>query len=459
MSSEATGAPGAAGVDHHRKSDLAASFQLLKRGASGAFVVQVAGAGLGILTHLIIARLIGQTEYGVYALMLSWVSILAVVAQVGQDTSVVRFLPTYLRRGEWGKARGLRRGVGFVVLGASTAIAMVGCLVVRWWLPHHDATWNYTFYVGLAMLPVLTQLQQSGALHRAFKRAVSAGIYINVIRPIVLVVLIGVIALVYSGRINAPMAAAASALAALLALAASAWHLSRAWPSPVRSIRPEYELRTWAIVGAQLSALSIIVVAGNRLDVLILGVLADSRQVGAYYAAAQMAGFALYGLQAANVVLAPMIAERYGAGDLDGLQAIARRAARIGFVAALAAGLFFAVTGKWLLGLFGAGFESAYVPLLVLLFGYCVVTAFGEVGFMLALTKYQKQATLFVLIGIAMNCAASFILVPRLGAVGAAIGAVLSMATWRFLALRFVIRHVGVNPSVIGARLRVGRIG
>jgi O-antigen/teichoic acid export membrane protein len=433
-----------------------AGLKLLKKGVPGAFVVQVAGAGFGLVTHFVVARLIGQAEYGIFALALSWISVLSVVAQMGQDVSVVRFLPGYCLRGEWGKARGLRLGVGTLVFCASTLIGLVGCLVVYWQRAKHEAAWSLTFYIAFATMPVLTQLQQSGALHRAFKRAVSSGIYVNVMRPAVFFALLGCMALIARQALDAAGAMLASALAALIALIASAWHLSRIWPSPNRAVRPEYELRTWTHVGAHMSLLSIVVVAGNRLDVLLLGALTGTTQVGAYYAAAQIAGFALYGLQATNVVLAPLIAERFDAGDVKGLQVIARRAARLGFAGALLASLFFVIVGRWVLGLFGADFVSAYVPMLVLLCAYCVVTAMGEVGFMLSMTKYQRHATFFILIGIALNCVSSYFLVPRLGALGAAMGSALSIITWRFLALRFVIRNLGVNPAIIGRFIAAG---
>src|SRR3546814_10023785 len=71
----------------------ASSLQLLKRGASGAFLVTVGGTGLSFLANLVMARVIGRHEFGVYALMFSWVSVLAVIAQAGQDISMIRLLP------------------------------------------------------------------------------------------------------------------------------------------------------------------------------------------------------------------------------------------------------------------------------------------------------------------------------------------------------------------------------
>jgi len=430
--------------------DLAASLRLLRRGASGAFLVSVAGTGLGFVSNLVIARLTGRADYGIYALMLSWVSLLAVVAQAGQDISIVRFMPGYIREHAWGEVLGLRLGVGLLVFATSVCVAIAGCAVVYVLGTKHTAAWRDTFYIGFATLPILTQLQQSGALHRAFKRATVTNLYSTVLRPLILIPLMPLAALAVR-RPDAPLAAAVSALAALIALLASAWHMSRAWPAPARGAAPRYELRRWAIVGSQLSLLSIIVVAGNWLSVLILGALLGTGDVGPYYAAMRMAAFALFGQQAVNVVLAPMIAERHDAGDVAGLQVVATRAARLSFAGALAVAGFFAVTGKWILELFGRGFEVAYVPLLVLLAGYCVTTAFGEVGFMLSMTKYQKQASLFVLVGVAVNLAVTVMLVPHLGATGAAVGSVLSLAVWRAMAWRFVARRLGVEPSVFGS--------
>ena len=432
-----------------RASERALMSRLLRRGASGAFIVSVTGTALGLLANLLMARLIGRAEYGIYALMFSWVSVLVMVAQAGQDISIIRFLPGYIQDNAWGKIRGLRIGVGLFVLATSTCVAIGGSVVVHVIGATHSAGWRDTFYIGFAMLPILTQLQQSSAMHRAFKRPVITGMYSTVMRPVNLLILLGIASIVVTRR-DAPVVAVCTALAALLALLASGWHLTRAWPTPGRGARPSYEARHWVTVGGQLSLLSIITVGGARLDVMLLGAIMGTGDVGPYYAAIKMAGFAFFATQAVNVVLAPMIAERYDARDMHGLQSVAVQGARIGLAGALCVALFCAVAGKWVLALFGHGFDTAYVPLLILLLGYCASTCFGEVGFMLSMTKYQKQASFFVLVGIAANCIVAVLLVPRLGATGAAIGASLSLFIWRGLAWRFVITRLGIEPSVFG---------
>lgn len=428
-------------TEHHKR--------LLHRGAVNAFLVSVLGAAAGFGAHVIVARAVGKSEYGIYGLMLSWVSVLAVIAQAGQDNNVVRLLPTYSARGEWGKVKGLRYGAGALVLLLSCVIAAIGCLVVAVVGRQQSASWCRTFYIGFAMLPILTQLQQSGAMHRAFKRAIGANAYITVGRPVVLIAIMAGVE-THMHPVSAEVAAAASALSVAVALAFSTAHMSWAWPGDARSARPQYEMTHWVRMGLRMCVLSWVLVATNRVDVLLLGALLGSGDVGPYYAAVNVAGFAFYAFQAVNVILAPMIAERYDAGDLRGLETLVRRGARVGFLGGIVATGSIAAIGHWTLGIFGRGFTAAYAPLLVLLCGYCAVTVIGPGGFVLSMTAYQRQASAFAGVGFVVNVVLTTLLVPRFGAMGAALSSAAQLVIWHSLMLRFVMTKVGINSSAFG---------
>src|SRR5690242_4310371 len=110
--------------------DFAAATRLLRRGASGALVVQVGGAAFALIVNVLLARLVGKSQYGIYAYAMSWVSVLGVLSLLGQSSSVVRLVPVYLHRREWGTLRGLRLGTSAIVLAGSIAVMLVGGLVV-----------------------------------------------------------------------------------------------------------------------------------------------------------------------------------------------------------------------------------------------------------------------------------------------------------------------------------------
>lgn len=424
-----------------------ASFRLLRKGASQTLIVSVAGAGVGVLAHLFVARVVGQAEYGVYALMLSWIGVLAVVAQMGQDASVVRFLPTYVLRRQWGYVRGLRRAIGTWVLLTALTIGGLGCAWVYWTQPGNSGSWRVTFYIGFAALPLMTQLQQSGAFLRALKRAAASAFYWSVVRRALVIVVLG-LAVLFGVHANAPIAALATALGMLIALGLSTLHLQRCWPTTAKQASPAYAASSWLVVGGKLGIMSVVIVAGQRLDVLILGAMVNSSLLGAYYAAVQIASLAWYGAAAANVVLGPMVAERYDAKDYAGLESVVRRAAWYSFLVALACTVVSMLIGKWALGLFGNGFEAAYIPMLIMMSGYCIAGIMGDGPLVLAMTRYQLTGSLFAAAGVIANCAVALLLIPKFGAIGAALGALSAQCVWRALALWFVIRKLHVNPFI-----------
>lgn len=424
------------------------TFRLLKRGASSAFLVQVGGAGLGLVSHLVLARLLGASEYGVYTLSLTWVSVLAVLAIFGQNSSVVRFIPRYVHLQQWAELRGLRMRVRVWVFVASVLVALLLALVVLLFRSRIHASLASTLWMACLLLPALTQLHLSGALHRGMKRAASSGFFNNMLRP---VLVLGLVAVVYSSlgnQLTAAVTMGISLCAVLIAWAFSEGILARAWPASAKRVEAKYETRAWMMLGGKLFFLAAIGIVLNRVDVLILGGLMGADKVGPYYAAIQLAALAVYGLNAVNTILAPMIAEKYTQKDHVGLGGLVHRAAWMTFLVTLAVSLVIVVLGRWLLSLFDPDFIVAYVPLLIVLAGQCFNAAIGPVGYILTMTRYERPAAFFFGGGACINLILSLILIPSFGLIGAAIATAASTGAWNLAAFLFVRRRLGINPTI-----------
>ena len=421
---------------------------LLYRGASGAFVVQVGGAGLGLVVHIFLARYLGVAQYGVYTLVLSWVGVFSVFALFGQGTGVIRLVPAYVHRENWGELRGLRRGTGLIVFLTSGFVVLAGALVIYLLRARLGETVTLTFFAGLLLLPLLVQLQLNGAFLAGFKRAGSSGAFNSLLRPVMFMALLSGAALVFGDRLDASIAMYASVIAVFLTLACSSWFLRRVWPAQGRGARPSHETRKWLRLGRQLFFLAFIGIVLNRVDVLVLGGFVGAEAVGPYYAAVQLAAIALYGLNAVNTILAPMIAECYAAGNHATLSRLVHRAAWLTFAVTATVSLAAAIGGRWVLELFGSGFSVAYVPLLIILGGQCVNASTGPVGFLMTMTRFEAQAPWIFGGGAVLNLLLSILLIPSLGIVGAAIAIATATIAWNLAALVFVRRKLGVNPTI-----------
>ena len=79
-------------MDHNPRSDLRG---LLRSGLSKSLVslgIKVATAGLTYVMYVILSRLMGIEEYGYFAFGLSLATILAIGANYGQQTAILRVL-------------------------------------------------------------------------------------------------------------------------------------------------------------------------------------------------------------------------------------------------------------------------------------------------------------------------------------------------------------------------------
>ena len=78
-----------------------------QRTALNAFAIRVISAGIIYGAQILIARLLGEKDYGVYVLVWSCVLIFGGISSLGFSVSIARFVPEYKERGESALLRGV----------------------------------------------------------------------------------------------------------------------------------------------------------------------------------------------------------------------------------------------------------------------------------------------------------------------------------------------------------------
>ena len=110
-------------MDHTPRSELRA---LLRSGLSKSLVsllIKVATAGLTYAMYVILSRSMGADEYGYFAFGLSLATILAIGANFGQQTAILRYWPEEMVAGRPDRARSALRSGGAITLIAGLVIS------------------------------------------------------------------------------------------------------------------------------------------------------------------------------------------------------------------------------------------------------------------------------------------------------------------------------------------------
>ena len=290
-----------------------------------------------------------------------------------------------------------------------------------------------------------------GAALRGLDRIVAGQLPEDIVRPALLLLFVGVLA-VLDPPLGPSGAMAAHVVSAAIAFAVGAWLLMRHTPPAVRISESRSESRSWLAASLPLALIAGLATVNAQSDILMLGIFDSSAQVGIYRVAIQLAALAAFGLQAVNMVIAPRFARLYQLGDMAKLQRLVTVTARgiLGFSLTVAA--LFVVAGEWLVVVvFGDEFVASYPPLLIMLGGQLVSSAAGSVGHLLNMTGHERDTLRATALAAALNVALNLALIPLWGIVGAAVATSVSLSARNLWQWWFVRKRLGINSLAFGA--------
>ena len=384
-----------------------------------------AGAGLAYCAQLLLARSIGPEGYGVYAFVVASMTLLGYGAALGADVSLLRFIPAYRARGEWGLLRG---AIVFAERGAiatGLGIVLAGLLAVGFAAPELPPSLADTARVGLLLVPLYALLWIRCSTVRAFGGVFSAIAPDRLLRDGLLILLIGLCTVFAPGMVGAPTMMAATVLSAAMALLAVTVAKRRASPTLLNSAAPVFAARTWAATALPLVAIGVADVAMNRSGVMLLGWAGQTTDAGLYALAFNVAFLSALPRTAINALLAPAIADSFARNDRPGLQALAANAALWNLAGAACVVVPVAVLAEPILAWFGPAFAAATMTLRILLLGQLVVAGAGSQLHVLTMTGHERGAAWVMAAGASANLVLGAGFVLAFGLTGAAIAGTL----------------------------------
>ena len=411
---------------------------VLARAAGGSFVVMLLGSLLAFGINILLARLLGVSHYGTYVYALTWINLLSLFCKVGMDTSLLRFVPAYNAKGEWSLLRGLLRRSNQYVLITSSLTALFASTVVWLLFDKIGAEQAITLWIAFLILPILGLIAIRGAMLRAFKHVIKAALPESIFQRLIIALFASLFFLFTQQNLQAYQVMVFNLLGTLFALYLSTSWIIKALPEQLLYTEPKYAGREWIKVSLPLFFMSSMSFIIGQTGIIMVGSIMDAEQTGLFAVASRIADLVIFGLMAANTIVAPMISELYSTGQFQKLQKMITLSARgIGTFTLFSSG-FLAIFGKDVLGIFGDGFVVGYVILLILLAGQIVNALAGSVGLLMTMTGHQKQAAQILGVIAIINILLNIALIPKMGLIGAAIAAAATTILWNLSMLNYV---------------------
>jgi O-antigen/teichoic acid export membrane protein len=424
-------------------------FLHLTRASAVSMGVRVTGLVLVFLSHLLLSRALGASQYGQYMIGLGWAMVLVIPARMGLDNSVLRFATVYREEARAGDLRGL---IAFSLCAiALVSASIVGAMTLAKAAaaePLKSIGWLMISGIAL-MVPTLAILGWLSALVRTANRIFASQFYEQVMRPMLLIALVA-LAILSGRRMDAGAAMLLTSVAVLLSMGAITVHARRTFAGlPPERVRIDHR-REWLSVSWPLFLMAVAQELLNQLDLIMLGLLSNASQAAHFAASSRLASLVVFGLMAIGTVSGPLIASAYNRRDMHELKRIAKLSARLSTMFAMIIAAFLVMFGKQALGLFGPGFVAGYPALLILLVGGLANSLTGAVGYLLIMTGSEKQAVRILAASLVISFLGNLILIPKMGAVGAAIASTLALTAWNIAMIIHVRRKLGIDATALG---------
>lgn len=421
----------------------------IARGAGVGLAGNVVNYGVAYLFGILVARQIGATQFGLYTLAVTAVTLLTRFTIMGLDRGLMRYAS--ISRGE-GKGQTLR-WLTLIALALGTVTGLVGALLL-WLEPEFVLRlfgWSgkpelIPLLMAFAIsVPAITLIGVAIAGTQAFRTMRYRALVVNTIQPVLRLIVALFLIPVLGPTAMAPVLAfvVAQGVGMVLAL----FFLGRL----VRTVPPSSEHQAGLARGlvrfsAPLALSNVLDYMNGRTEIIVIGIFLAANSAGVYNAAVRLAGLGLIVLTAFNAIFSPLISDLHHRHEMVRLDRLNKLVTRWTMAFAMPIVLVQLVFAPQLMSLFGREFIPGATALRLLTLGQLVNFATGSVGVMLIMIGRSDIAFVNAVVNVAVALALDFWLVPRYGLMGAGIAGGLTLALPNLLRLGEIWVLLRIHP-------------
>jgi O-antigen/teichoic acid export membrane protein len=397
----------------------------------------------GVITAVILARVLGPASYGVIGFGVAVISYFGLAVNMGMDIHAVREI-----------AKTPSQGLSIVKLVMSVRVILALIFVMIVFIGSH--------YFGFSeQVRTVLQIQCLGlfgaALTLDFYYQAEQRMRVAALRQAGAAV-VGVIAVVLWVRdagdiyFAAGVPIAVHILSALILCGFFLKTLRLMSDGQTRVARSSFIKRSLPLV--LIGILSTIYI---NLDIVILGFLVDEADVGFYVAATRVLAVAVIMPYLLSSVFFPALSKAFGdqKAEADVAESFARM---LGFLGGAIGGVGMILAPTLMLILFGQAYSGASLALGILMVHVIFVHFTITYGTPIVAWQCDKVYTLILVIGAVLNIVLNFVLIPEYGIEGAAWATLITqMTVWlgvMILARKaFNLRHLNIQLRALGVTL------
>ncbi len=407
--------------------------------------MQMAAPLFHLSISIVLVRLAGAHEYGVYSYCLSIFGIILYPITTSFSTLIIRNLAIHHARCEWALLRGLLKRASQWAVAVSATLIGIGVLIGSFFNEITPGS-NEVFFALLLLTPLVIFNEFRSAALRGLRHIIWGQFPELIVIPAT-TLLLATLLYVNVNDTTALTLVGLQILATLCAFLIGSALLRKHFPPEIHSVSPIYQNRLWLRGILPLMLLNGSLQIESELVIMLLGQFASVESSGIYRICARGAGLIPFVFFALNMATAPTFSRLYALGHLTELSRLVAKTTHYALIAALPITFAFIFFGDRILHIFyGPDFVIGANAMAIL----CVAKVFsvgtGPTACLLNSTGHERDTLKSSLIALMLTLSLSLLLIPCCGLIGAAVASAVSLVFRSGLNSWFVFRRFNISP-------------
>jgi O-antigen/teichoic acid export membrane protein len=414
--------------------------------------IVAAGAAYGqcvsFLSGLIVARVIGAAEYGIFNLARNLVEVTGIFTRLGLDLGLQRYF------GETTSARD--QAARIVLLSrlrlVASVLALVPVVAVALGLGRvlEDNVYQHSRFAEVLLclalaLPFLTDIAVLGGAYRGILKLTPSVLAQYVLLP---TIRLAVIVLLFAAGWRLWAVVVGTTLGSVAAAAFLALRARSDFPAPATPVRPHPWSEAHRVVGYSvvLAGCMVVTALTTNMDIFMLGHFATAQELGQYsLVKTLLVVTAVFGTSCGQG-LESLVADRYSRRDFDGMVRVMSLNARLIALVVVPPLAIFLFWGAQIALLFGPSFAVPQAVVSWIAIAPFVSMIFWPAACGLSMTGRHFLELKILSVGLAMATLLCWFAIPAYGQLGAAVAMCTSVVVANLARVWFVRGYLGAFP-------------
>ncbi len=400
------------------------------RDAIASFSLNIFSAAVSLISTLILARLVGAANYGIYAVAIVYANVFAFIACLGFPQLIVRTQARATTSETQTQSRTVQKMAMLTAIVAGSALALLGLTMSGWLLPSSNVSTGWAFVIAMAMVVPMASQRLREAILLGRHQPILSLLPERLFRPTTMLIAVLSLALFFGTDLAATHAIGAQGIAYAVSIAGAFYLVAKTAPKTALENSGKFSFEPNLIKDAlPFLFVGLTTLLAGRVDIMMLAALTEAETIGQYRLAAQIAAIVLMITTVSQAVLSPKISKLSHENQLERLLArLPMLCATLFLLAGLLSTLVyfaFYVVLPWI----GADFSNAGPVLTIFLIAFTCIAFLSPALPLLTMSGNAKYAAYANVIAITLNIVLNLILIPTFAGPGAAVATAVSLVT------------------------------